>query len=71
MCVCVYIYILILSFFDLGRGPTNVDPTLIHSKLYSINLHNVKHSLMSYNPRERMFVAQISLLIVTFLSLIS
>ena len=34
-------------------------------------LHNVTHSLISWNPRERMFVAQISLLIVTFLSLIS
>ena len=32
---------------------------------------NVTHSLISRNPRERMFVVQISLLIVTFLSLIS
>jgi hypothetical protein len=55
VCVCIYIYL--FSFFDLGRGPTDVDPTLIHSKLYSINLHNVKHSLISCNPRERMFVA--------------
>ena len=33
--------------------------------------HNVTHSLMSQNPREPMFVVQLSLLIVTFLSLIS
>ena len=37
----------------------------------TINLHNVTHFLISRNPRERMFVVQISLLIVTFLSLIS
>ena len=43
----------------------------IHPKLYNINLHNVTHSLISQNPRERMFVVQISPLIVTFLSLIS
>jgi len=29
-------------------------------------LHNVRHSLISRNPRERMFVVQISLLIATF-----
>jgi hypothetical protein len=40
-------------------------------KLRNANLHNVKHSLISRNPRERMFVFQILLLIVTFLSLIS
>ena len=44
---------------------------LTHLKLCNINLHNVTHSLISQNPRERMFVVQISLLIVTFLSLIS
>ena len=43
----------------------------IHPKVCSINLHNVAHSLVSRNPRERMFVAQTSLLTVTFLSLIS
>ena len=42
-----------------------------HPKLRDINLHNVTHSLVSGNPRERMFVFQISHLIVTFLSLIS
>jgi len=45
--------------------------SLIHPKLHVINLHNVTHSLISRNPREWMFIAQISLLIVTFLSLIS
>ena len=44
---------------------------MLHPKLRNINLHNVTHSLMSRNPRERMFVVKISLLIVTFLSLIS
>ena len=45
-------------------------PNHIHPKLRNINLHNVKHSLISWNPRERMFVVQYSLFIVTFLSLI-
>ena len=37
----------------------------IHPKLRNINPHNVTHSLISRNPRERIFVVQISLLIVT------
>ena len=44
---------------------------LIHPKLRNINLHNVTHLLISGNPREQMFVVQISFLIVTFRSLIS
>jgi hypothetical protein len=44
---------------------------LLHLKLRNINLHNVIHSLMSQNPREWMFIVQISLLIITFLFLIS
>ena len=43
----------------------------VHPKLCNINPHNVTQSLISLNPRERMFVIQISLLIVTVLSLIS
>ena len=43
----------------------------LHPKLCNINLHNITHSLISQNPREGMFVVQISLLIVKFLSLIS
>ena len=43
----------------------------IHLTLRNINPHNATHSLISRNPRERMFVVQISLLIVTFLFLIS
>ena len=35
----------------------------VHPKLCNIDLHNITHSLMSRNPRERMFVVQISLLI--------
>ena len=45
-------------------------PTRIHPKLRIINPHNVIHSLMSQNPREQTFVVHISLLIVTFLSLL-
>ena len=44
---------------------------MVHPKLRNTNLHNVTHSLISRNPRKLMFVVQISLLIVTFLSLIS
>ena len=43
----------------------------LHPKLRNISPHNVTHSLISQNPRERMFIVQISLLIVTFLFLIS
>jgi hypothetical protein len=43
----------------------------LHPKLHNINLHNVTHSLISRNPREQMFVVQISFFSVTFLSLIS
>ena len=43
----------------------------LNPNLCNINLHNVTLSLISYNPREWMFVVQMSLLIVTFLSLIS
>ena len=43
----------------------------INPKLRNINLHNITHSLVSRNPRERMFIVQTSLLIVTFLSLLS
>ena len=42
-----------------------------HPKLRNFNLHNVAHSLIFRNPRDRMFVFQISLLIVTFFSFIS
>ena len=42
----------------------------IHAKLRDINLHNVTYSLISRNPKKWMFVVQISLLIVTFLSLV-
>ena len=44
---------------------------IVHLELRNINPHNVTRSLMSQNPRERMFIVQISLLIVTILSLIS
>ena len=43
----------------------------LHPKLRNINPHNITHLLISQNPKERMFVVQISLLIVTILSLIS
>ena len=41
----------------------------MHPKLRNANLHNVTHFLRSQNLMERMFVVQISLVIVTFLSL--
>ena len=44
---------------------------VIHPELHNINLHNATHSLISRNPREWMFIVQISLLIVKFLTLIS
>ena len=44
---------------------------LVHPKLRNINPRNVSHSLISRSPRERMFVGQLSFLIVTFLSLTS
>ena len=44
---------------------------LVQHKLHNINPYNTTHSLISRNPKERMPVVQISLLIVTFLSLIS
>ena len=47
------------------------DPFPIHPKLRNINLHNITHSLISQNLKDQMFVIQISLLIVTFLSLVS
>ena len=43
----------------------------LHPKLRNINLHNIIHSVICRNPKERMFVVQISFLIVTFLSFIS
>ena len=43
----------------------------VHLKLCKISLHNVTHSITSRDPRERKFVVQTSLLLVTFLSLIS
>ena len=48
-----------------------VEGNILHYNLRNINFHNVTHSLISWNPREWSFVIQISLLIVTFLSLIS
>ena len=44
---------------------------MLHPKLCTINPHNITRSLISRNPRERMLVVQISLLIVIFLCLIS
>ena len=42
-----------------------------HLKLRNINPCNVTHFLISRNPRDQMFIVQISLLIVTFLFLMS
>ena len=50
-------------------GFPNRGDILVRPKLHNINPHNVTHSLISQNPREQMFIVQISLLIVTFLYL--
>ena len=51
------------------------NPSLGHRqfppKFRNSNLHNITHSEISQNPRERMFLVQILLFIVTFFSLIS
>ena len=44
---------------------------MIHPQLRNINLHNVKYSLISRNPREHVFVVQSSFFVVTFLSFLS
>ena len=44
---------------------------VLHPKLHNINLHNITRSRISQNPRKRMFIVQILLLIVTSFSLIS
>ena len=43
----------------------------VHPNLRNINLHDITCSLMSQNPKERIFVVQIALFVVTFLSLVS
>ena len=43
----------------------------LQPKLRNVNLHNITHSIISPNPRDRMVAVHISLLIVTFLSLVS
>jgi hypothetical protein len=48
---------------------SSTGPCMVHPELRNINLHNVTNPLISQNPREWMFIVQISLLIVTFLSL--
>ena len=53
-----------------GR-PSEVDHTTPYNFLHFVLFHSVTHSLISRNPREQMFIAQILLLIVTILSLIS
>jgi hypothetical protein len=60
-----------LCFQILLANPHFIVNTL-HPKLRTINLHNFTHPIISRNPREWMFVVQISfLIIVPFLSLIS
>ena len=52
-------------------GPPPPVVAILHTKFRKINLHNITHSVISSNPRGWTFVVQISLLTVTFLSLIS
>ena len=60
------LYILGFHMKTLLKRPNCLE---VHPNLYNINPHNVTHSLISWNPRNRMIVVQISLLIVTFPSL--
>jgi hypothetical protein len=60
-----------LGFSCKPASSASVILLTLHPKLRDINLHNVTHSLISPNPRERIFIVQISLHIFIFLSLIS
>ena len=62
----VYIYIGVCKPFTYSKCVY----TQLHPILRKTNLHNITHSLISQNLREWMFVIQLSLLIVTFLSII-
>ena len=64
----IFFHLLIRSVIQIF---TIVTYLVVHPKLLDVNLQNVTHSLISQNPRERMFLVQFSLLIVTILSLIS
>jgi len=57
--------------YDNTRSQLQMFKLTLRPKLYDINLHNVTHFLISRYSRGRMLVVKISLLIVTFLSLIS
>ena len=52
--------------YAMISSPLNYTP-----KLRNINPRNIPHSLISRNHREQMLVVRISLIVVTFLSLIS
>ena len=59
-CIIPSIYIYMTAF---RNGARSVE-IYIQPKLRNINLHNITHSLISWNPRERMWIVHISLLIV-------
>ena len=61
-------YTLVLIFVTVSKRQKS--PKL-SNLVINVNLHNITHSLVSRNPRERRFTIWISLLIATFLSLIS
>ena len=76
LCLHTILYIFIWKFMFLSFAKPSLcecqtQCPKLHSELRNINLHNVIHSLISWNPREEMSVVQISLLIVTFIFLIS
>ena len=65
-----------LKLYSYSRGAFSRSGTpsttyRVHPKLHNIKLHNVTRFLISWNPREPIFVVQISLLIVTFIPLVS
>ena len=58
-------------FFFALSSPLNLGTQSYTPNSVISTPHNIPHSLVSRKPRERMFVVQISLLVVIFLSLIS
>jgi hypothetical protein len=68
--ICIWKF-MFLSFAKPSLRERQTQCPKLHPELHNFNPHNVPHSLISWNPRERMFVVKISLLIFTFLSLMS
>ena len=73
-----FFFLLLLFYFFINKvsklgGDKNMSYKVLElfPNLRNINLHNITHSLISRNRREWVFIFQISLFVITFLSLIS